>query len=72
MIHAAWPNHVFVEPRSVEAHIVRLRKALNERGEAGLIRSASSGAYSRQVNRPGIPTHATTRSGTFSLMGRSS
>lgn len=53
MIHAAWPNHVFVEPRSVEAHIVRLRKALNERREAGLIRSASSRAYSRRSTGPG-------------------
>jgi DNA-binding response OmpR family regulator len=52
MINAAWPNHVFVEPRCVDAHIVRLRKALNERGEAGLIRSACSGAYSRRSTDP--------------------
>jgi hypothetical protein len=72
IIHVVWPNNVFVEPRAVDAHIVRLRKALNEDGEPNRIRSAGSDANSLDTIDSKRPNHATTLSRTFRFALRSS
>ncbi len=41
-----WGGDVFVEPRTVDVHIRRLRKALNIPGTADIIRTARSVGYS--------------------------
>jgi two-component system, OmpR family, phosphate regulon response regulator PhoB len=46
LINAAWPPGVFVDPRTVNIHIGRLRKALSARGEPNLIRTVRSAGYS--------------------------
>ncbi|HEY0835792.1 MAG TPA: phosphate regulon transcriptional regulator PhoB [Azospirillum sp.] len=45
LLDVVWGNEVFVEPRTVDVHIRRLRKALNENGEADLIRTVRSTGY---------------------------
>jgi two-component system phosphate regulon response regulator PhoB len=46
LLDAVWGRDVYVEPRTVDVHIRRLRKALNEGGEPDLIRTVRSAGYS--------------------------
>ncbi len=45
LLDAVWGRDVYVEPRTVDVHIRRLRKALNAKGEADLIRTVRSAGY---------------------------
>ncbi|WP_421707887.1 phosphate regulon transcriptional regulator PhoB [Algihabitans sp.] len=45
LLDAVWGRDVYVEPRTVDVHIRRLRKALNIDDEADLIRTVRSAGY---------------------------
>lgn len=45
LLKAAWPPEIFVEPRTVDVHIRRLRKALNVGEVADLIRTVRAAGY---------------------------
>ena len=46
LLDAVWGSDVYVEARTVDVHIGRLRKALNEAGESDPIRTVRSAGYS--------------------------
>ncbi len=46
LLDAVWGSDVYVEARTVDVHIGRLRRALNEDDEADLIRTVRSAGYS--------------------------
>ncbi|RMD61551.1 MAG: phosphate regulon transcriptional regulatory protein PhoB [Alphaproteobacteria bacterium] len=50
LLDAVWGRDVFVEARTVDVHIRRLRKALNSAGESDLIRTVRSAGYA--LDRP--------------------
>lgn len=45
LLDAVWGRDVYVELRTVDVHIRRLRKALNEGGEADVVRTVRSAGY---------------------------
>jgi len=45
LLDAVWGHDVYVEPRTVDVHIRRLRRALNEETEPDLIRTVRSAGY---------------------------
>ncbi len=45
LLDAVWGHDVYVEPRTVDVHIRRLRRALNEDTEPDLIRTVRSAGY---------------------------
>jgi len=45
LLDSVWGNDVFVEARTVDVHIRRLRKVLNNENEADLIRTVRSAGY---------------------------
>jgi two-component system phosphate regulon response regulator PhoB len=45
LLNAVWGNEVYVEMRTVDAHIRRLRKAINVNGADDLIRTVRSAGY---------------------------
>ena len=45
LLDAVWGRDIHVEPRTVDVHIRRLRKAINGEGEADLIRTVRSAGY---------------------------
>lgn len=45
LLDAVWGHDVYVEPRTVDVHIRRLRKAINEKGETDYIRTVRSAGY---------------------------
>jgi two-component system phosphate regulon response regulator PhoB len=45
LLDAVWGHDVYVEPRTVDVHIRRLRKALNAPGERDLVRTVRSAGY---------------------------
>ena len=45
LLDSAWGRDVYVEERTVDVHIRRLRKALNAEGEDDLIRTVRGGGY---------------------------
>ena len=45
LLDAVWGRDVYVEPRTVDVHIRRLRKALNLGDESDLIRTVRSAGY---------------------------
>jgi two-component system phosphate regulon response regulator PhoB len=51
LLDAVWGHDVYVEPRTVDVHIRRLRKALNDNEEADLIRTVRAAGYA--LDRPG-------------------
>lgn len=53
LLDAAWGSDVYVEARTVDVHIGRLRKALNEGEEADPIRTVRSAGYSLDVGEAG-------------------
>ncbi|WP_207455893.1 phosphate regulon transcriptional regulator PhoB [Azospirillum sp. SYSU D00513] len=50
LLDIVWGHDVYVEPRTVDVHIRRLRKALNEETEVDLIRTVRSAGYSLDAN----------------------
>jgi two-component system phosphate regulon response regulator PhoB len=49
LLDAVWGSDVYVEARTVDVHIGRLRKALNDTAEADPIRTVRSAGYSLDV-----------------------
>ncbi|MCA0450711.1 MAG: phosphate regulon transcriptional regulator PhoB [Proteobacteria bacterium] len=45
LLDAVWGRDIYVEPRTVDVHIRRLRKAINAPGEFDLIRTVRSAGY---------------------------
>ena len=45
LLDLVWGHDVYVEPRTVDVHIRRLRKAMNEDEELDLIRTVRSAGY---------------------------
>lgn len=45
LLNAVWGQDVYVEPRTVDVHIRRLRKALNGAGNGDIIRTVRSAGY---------------------------
>jgi two-component system phosphate regulon response regulator PhoB len=45
LLDAVWGHDVYVEPRTVDVHIRRLRKALNGPHELDVIRTVRSAGY---------------------------
>ena len=45
LLDAVWGNNVYVEARTVDVHIRRLRKALNDGGKTNYIRTVRSAGY---------------------------
>jgi two-component system phosphate regulon response regulator PhoB len=45
LLDAVWGRDIHVEPRTVDVHIRRLRKAVNGEGETDLIRTVRSAGY---------------------------
>ncbi|KAA1055694.1 MULTISPECIES: phosphate regulon transcriptional regulator PhoB [Azospirillum] len=45
LLDVVWGHDVYVEPRTVDVHIRRLRKAMNEETEMDLIRTVRSAGY---------------------------
>jgi two-component system phosphate regulon response regulator PhoB len=46
LLDMVWGQDVYVEPRTVDVHIRRLRKAINATDESDLIRTVRSAGYS--------------------------
>jgi two-component system, OmpR family, phosphate regulon response regulator PhoB len=45
LLDAVWGHDVYVEPRTVDVHIRRLRKALNDNDAADIVRTVRSAGY---------------------------
>jgi two-component system, OmpR family, phosphate regulon response regulator PhoB len=45
LLDAVWGRDIYVEPRTVDVHIRRLRKAINSPGDSDLIRTVRSAGY---------------------------
>ena len=45
LLGRAWGGDVFVEPRTIDVHIRRLRSALNAKGGRDLIRTVRGAGY---------------------------
>ena len=56
LLNAVWGSEVYVEPRTVDVHIRRLRLAVNVDDEPDLIRTVRSAGYA--LDRP-ADAHAT-------------
>ena len=52
LLDAVWGHDVYVEPRTVDVHIRRLRKAINGPGEPDVIRTVRSAGYALDVSEP--------------------
>ena len=46
LLDAVWGADIFVEARTVDVHVGRLRKALTEAGETNPVRTVRSAGYS--------------------------
>ncbi|HEU0221715.1 MAG TPA: phosphate regulon transcriptional regulator PhoB [Paracoccaceae bacterium] len=53
LLDRVWGNDVYVEIRTVDVHVGRLRKALNRRGERDPIRTVRSAGYALDETYPG-------------------
>lgn len=53
LLDRVWGNDVYVEIRTVDVHVGRLRKALNRSGEADPIRTVRSAGYALDETYPG-------------------
>jgi len=56
LLDAVWGHDVYVEPRTVDVHIRRLRKALNGEEETDLIRTVRAAGYA--LDQPGAEAGA--------------
>jgi len=52
LLDAVWGRDIFVELRTVDVHIRRLRKALNAVGEGDIIRTVRSAGYALDMTSP--------------------
>lgn len=52
LLKSVWGGSIFVELRTVDVHIRRLRRALNKSGEADLIRTVRSAGYALDYPSP--------------------
>jgi len=52
LLDAVWGRDIHVEPRTVDVHIRRLRKAINGHGEADVIRTVRSAGYALDAEGP--------------------
>jgi two-component system phosphate regulon response regulator PhoB len=52
LLDQVWGHDVYVELRTVDVHIRRLRKAINRDGEPDLIRTVRSAGYALDVEEP--------------------
>ena len=52
LLDVVWGHDVYVEPRTVDVHIRRLRKALNDGQLSDLIRTVRSAGYALDVKAP--------------------
>ena len=52
LLDAVWGHDVYVEPRTVDVHIRRLRKAINGAGDADVIRTVRSAGYALDASAP--------------------
>lgn len=50
LLKSVWGGSIHVEPRTVDVHIRRLRRALNECGEPDIIRTVRSAGYALDMN----------------------
>jgi two-component system phosphate regulon response regulator PhoB len=50
LLNSVWGRDVYVEIRTVDVHIRRLRKALNEGGRTDIIRTVRSAGYALEVD----------------------
>ncbi len=50
LLDHVWGRDIYVEPRTVDVHIRRLRKAINIEGAADLVRTVRSAGYALDVN----------------------
>lgn len=50
LLDRVWGSEVDVEPRTVDVHIRRLRKAINAPGERDLIRTVRSAGYALDIS----------------------
>ena len=50
LLDAVWGRDVYVEARTVDVHIRRLRKALNDQGRMDMIRTVRSAGYALEPN----------------------
>ncbi|WP_339742618.1 phosphate regulon transcriptional regulator PhoB [uncultured Maricaulis sp.] len=50
LLDAVWGSDVYVEARTVDVHVGRLRKALNKPGEVDPIRTVRSAGYAFEIN----------------------
>ena len=51
LIDAVWGHDIYVDTRTVDVHVRRLRKALNDDGEDDLIRTVRSAGYALEAPR---------------------
>jgi two-component system phosphate regulon response regulator PhoB len=49
LLNSVWGQDIFVEPRTVDVHIRRLRKVINGSGESDLIRTVRAAGYALDV-----------------------
>jgi two-component system phosphate regulon response regulator PhoB len=49
LLDAVWGRDIYVEQRTVDVHIRRLRKALNASGESDVIRTVRSAGYALEL-----------------------
>ena len=52
LLDGVWGDHVFVEDRTVDVHIRRLRKILEPVGKDGLVQTVRGTGYRLSVGRP--------------------
>jgi len=52
LLDAVWGRDIHVEPRTVDVHIRRLRKAINAEGETDIIRTVRSAGYALDTEDP--------------------
>ncbi len=50
LLDAVWGRDIYVEPRTVDVHIRRLRKAINSPGDSDIIRTVRSAGYALDEN----------------------
>lgn len=50
LLNSVWGPDIHVEPRTVDVHIRRLRKALNGEGDADIIRTVRAAGYALDTN----------------------
>jgi two-component system phosphate regulon response regulator PhoB len=53
LLDSVWGQDVYIELRTVDVHIRRLRKAMNLPGTEDLIRTVRSAGYALDLNKQG-------------------